>query len=95
MPVRECRKRGHLGVLHVERGVREERVVSYVVIVEVAQDDVLDLRAIDADLGQSLGRAPEELASTPRADRFGEAQVHHHRVCSIGEGPDEVVHRHR
>ena len=50
--------------------------------------------AVNAELGQALAGAAQELATSPCAHRFRESQVHHDRLGPVGEGPDKVVHGH-
>src|SRR5262245_61018363 len=60
----------HLSILHVEGGMWKERITAHMVIMEMAQDDVLDAGTVNTKHGQALGWTAQELAPTPGADGF-------------------------
>ena len=74
--------------------MRKESITAHMVIVKMAQDDVLDAGTVNAEHGQALGWTAQELAPTPGAHGLGKTQVDDHGLCTVGEGPDEVGHLH-
>lgn len=68
---------GRLGVLHMEGGGGEVAQRARVVVVQVGEDHVAHLCRVDADEGQALRRAHQQLAAALARRVFGEAGVHH------------------
>ena len=85
----------HLAVLKVERRVREQIVVAGVVVMHVADDDVLDPVRIDADRLETVARRKQEVAPAFFRHRRVEAGVEDQGAALADNGPDEIVERHR
>ena len=65
----------HLAVLQVETGAREDLEVADVVVVHVGDDDVVDLRGVDVERGQTLARVADDRAVASRPGCLAEAGV--------------------
>ena len=85
----------HLAVLNVKRRVREQIVVAGVVVMHVADDDILDPVRIDADRQEPVARRTQKLAPALFRHRRVEAGVEDQRPALADNGPDEIVERHR
>ena len=85
----------HLAVLQVESGVREQVVVAGVVVMHVADHDVLDRVGIDADREEALARRPQEVAAALLRHRRVEPGVEDQRAVLADNRPDEIIERHR
>ena len=85
----------HLAVLDVKRRVREQIVVAGVVVMHVADDDILDPVRIDADRQEPVARRTQKLAPALFRHCRVEAGVEDQRPALADNGPDEIVERHR
>src|ERR1051325_5799372 len=83
----------HLLVLQVVAGAREQVDIAAMVVVHVADDDVLDLVGVDAEALQRLADRRDDGAAAPRADRLVETGVDHEGALVVEDHPDEVVER--
>ena len=85
----------HFAVLNVERRVREQIVVAGMVVMHVADDDILDPVRIDADRLEAVARRKQEIATALFRHRRVEAGVEDQRAALADNGPDEIIERHR
>ena len=81
----------HLAVLQVEAGLGEIVEPAGVVEMQVAEDDLVDLGRVDAELGQALGgRAQQGAAAFPGGAGVEAGVDHEAAVGALGD-PDEVI----
>src|SRR3954471_3002621 len=84
-----------LRLLQMELRVREAMEIADVIVVQVRQNDVLDLVAVDADELQRVDRVAQECALAPLSGFLCEAAVDDERALRPLRDPEEIVHRHR
>jgi hypothetical protein len=84
---------GHLEILKVIFRPWKQVVVAAVVVVQVADDDVLHLLGIHANRGQALGDRLDDDATALGRHRMVEAGVHDERAVRAADYPDEIGQR--
>ena len=84
---------GHLPILQVIAGVREQIVVAAMVIVHVADDDVPDTLGGDSKREQAVAHRLDDLALAAPAHRLVEAGIDDDRARRPDNGPHEEVER--
>ena len=84
----------HLGVLHVEARVREQRAVAAMVVVHVSDDDVFDVGVANADGLEPFFDGVHDLAIAFLRHRGVEARVDDDRAAAADDGPHVIVERH-
>ena len=73
---------------------REQLQIARVVVMQVRDDDVLDLRAIDAEQAQAVAGLAQQLATATLGRRRIKSGVNDDRMQLVARDPDEVVHAH-
>ena len=66
---------GHLAILQMIARARKQIVVAAMVVVQVADDDVLDALGRDAKREQAVAHGLDDLALAARAHRLVEAGI--------------------
>ncbi len=84
------RPEGHLVFLEVIGGVGEEAVISRMIPVHMAEDDVFHLGRIDSNCFQLLGGMPKPLPAALFAQFLGEPAIDDGGGLSVGDGPQVV-----
>jgi len=85
----------HLAILHVIPRVRKDIVIAGVIVMHVGQDDVFNLRKIDARGLEAVGGRPCQLTRAPRRHVGVETGIDHDGPAASLQHPDEEIHRHR
>jgi hypothetical protein len=85
----------HLPVLNMECGISEEIVIARMIVVHMADDDVLDIRGFDPDRSQTLAGALQKFSVPPLRRRRIESCIDHYALARTNDSPDIICHRHR
>ena len=85
----------HLALLQMKARDREFVEIADMVVMQMRQHHVGDRLRRDAELGQRVHRAAQELALALGRDLLGEAGVDHHDTALAADHPGEIIHRHR
>ena len=84
---------GHFAVLQVIARLRKQIVVAAMVVMQVADDDVLDAVGRDAKRSEPLAHRLDHLALALLAHRLVEAGIDHDGAGRPDDRPDEEVER--
>ena len=83
----------HLAILKVIFGPRKQVVVAAVVVVQVADDDVLHLIWINTNRCQAFGDRFDDDATAFGCHRMVEPRVHDEGAVRAADHPDEIGQR--
>jgi hypothetical protein len=84
---------GHLAILQVIAGLRKQLVIAAMIVMQMADDDVLDGVGRDAERGETFAHRLDHLALALSAHGFVEAGVEHDGAGRPDDGPDKEVER--
>jgi hypothetical protein len=82
-----------LGILKVKARTGKRFQCAGVIVVEMRQDDVVDLRRLNADQPQGAGRKPQKLASTRSRGLRSKACVDYESFIGPARHPNKIIER--